>query len=223
MSGSWEGSLNPAIIEMTALSTRFGNVFLMRFLGLGALWFACALRVRSQGLAISLLAGLLLASLGPISHAAAGSSDTLSIGAISDAAHLLTAGFWLGGLVVLAMFLRRNREDQASLLGALRLFSTWGSLAVAMLVITGSISAISILPVQDMSLDNAYFDLLLVKVGLASVMIGLAALNRWHFVPALRTDGERAIQHLLASVVGEIGLAIGIVSIVGLLGLMAPH
>jgi putative copper resistance protein D len=223
MSGSWQGSLDPSIIETAATGTRFGHIFLGRFVGLAALWFMCVLAMRSYGRGVSILAGLLLASLGPVSHAAASGSDIASVGAISDAAHLLTAGFWLGGLLILAMFLQRQWTDRNSLLGALRLFSIWGTVAVAVLVITGLINTIRILPISEISLHNSYFDLLAVKVGMASLMIGLAALNRWHFAPALRTSGERAVQHLQASVRSEIVLACAIVAIVGMLGLMAPH
>jgi putative copper resistance protein D len=223
MSGSWRGSLDPAILQLAALDTRFGQIFVGRFIGLAALWLMCVPGLRPHSPGVAILAGFLLASLGPISHAAASGSDIAIFGAINDAAHLLTAGFWLGGLVVLALLLRRHWGDRDSLIGALRLFSIWGTTAVAVLVITGLINTISILPVSDMSLRNSYFDLLLVKVGLASVMIGLAALNRWRFAPALRTGGERAMQHLAASVGSEIVLGFTIVAIVGVLGLMAPH
>jgi copper resistance protein D len=223
MSGSWRGSLDPAILQLAAFDTRFGHIFLGRFIGLAALWLMCVLGLRPHSPGVAILAGVLLASLGPISHAAATGSDIAILGAINDAAHLLTAGFWLGGLVVLALFLRRHWGDRDSLLGALRLFSIWGTAAVAVLVVTGLINAISILPVSAMSLRNSYFDLLLVKVGLASLMIGLAALNRWRFAPALRRGGERAMQHLAVSVGSEIALGFTIVAIVGVLGLMAPH
>ena len=223
MSGSWQGSLNPATLELAATGTRFGHIFLGRLFGLAALWFLCVFGVRSHSLGASILAGLLLASLGPISHAAATGSDIASLGALNDAAHLLTAGFWLGGLAVLAMFLQRHWSDPASLLGALRLFSIWGTPAVALLVFTGLINAVSILPFSEMSLRNSYFDLLLVKVGLASAMIGLAALNRWHFAPALRTRGKRATRHLATSVGSEIVLGFAVLAIAGLLGLMPPH
>jgi putative copper resistance protein D len=73
------------------------------------------------------------------------------------------------------------------------------------------------------SLRSSYFDLLLVKVGLAAVMVGLAALNRWHFGPALRNGGESATRNLARSIGGEIGLGMLVVGIVGCLGLMAPH
>lgn len=223
MSGSWQGSLDPAVLRPAAFDTRFGEIFLGRFICLVVLWLMCALGIESDRPGVVILSGLLLASLGLVSHAAAGDSGIVSIGAIGDAAHLLTAGFWLGGLLVLAMFVRRHWADPLSLLGALRLFSIWGTAVVALLVVTGLINAISIVPLSMMSLRNPYCELLLVKVGLATMMIGLAALNRWHFAPALRTGGEKAKQRLSASVGSEIVLGFTIVAIVGLLGLMAPH
>jgi copper resistance protein D len=222
MSGSWEGSLDPAVLQIAALDTRFGQIFLGRFVGLVTL-LMFAFRMRPDSLGVAILAGVLLASLGPISHAAAIGGDVGIVGAVNDAAHLLTAGFWLGGLMVLAIFLQRHWTDPTSLLGALRLFSIWGTAVVALLVISGLINAISIVPLSMMSLHNPYFILLLVKIGLASVMIGLAALNRWRFAPALRTGDERATQRLAASVGSEIALGFAVVAVAGMLGLMAPH
>jgi putative copper resistance protein D len=223
MSGSWQGSLDPRILQLAATDTRFGRIFLGRFIGLAALWLMCARGARLNSLSITLLAGLLLASLGPVSHAAASGGDIAIAGAANDAAHLLTAGFWLGGLVVLVMFVRRHWTDAASLLGALRLFSIWGTAVVGLLVVTGLINAISILPLPEMTLRNDYFDLLLVKVGLASVMIGLAALNRWHFAPALRTGGDKATRRLAYSVGIEIVIGFTVVAVAACLGLTSPH
>jgi putative copper resistance protein D len=223
MSGSSQGSFDPATLEVAATATRFGHIFVGRFIGLVALWLMCVLGMRSKHLGVPILAGLLLASLGPISHAAATGTDIASVGAISDAAHLLTAGFWLGGLLVLAMLLQRHWRDRDSVVGALRLFSTWGTAAVAVLVISGLINAILIVPPTMMSLRNSYFGLLLVKVGLAFAMIGLAALNRWRLAPAFRRGGEGAMQHLTASVGSEIALGFTIIAIAGLLGFISPH
>ena len=223
MSGSWQGSVDPSTLELAATGTRIGQIFLGRVVGLGALWFTCVVTMRSHSPSIAILAGLLLASLAPISHAAASSGDIAIIGAANDAAHLLTGGFWVGGLMVLALFVSRHWTDSAALLGALRLFSIWGSLVVALLVITGLITAVSILPLSAMSFHNAYFGLLLVKVGLALAMIGLAALNRWRFAPALRNGGGSAARHLARSIGVEIVLGVTVVGIAGYLGLMAPH
>jgi len=221
MSGSWQGSLDPSILQLAALHTRFGEIFLARLVGLVVLWLLCAATPNRPALPI--LAGLLLASLAPISHAAASGGDIALAGAASDAAHLLLAAFWLGGLMVLALIISSRWSDPRALVGPLRIFSTWGSCAVVLLVLTGVINALSILPFHAMSLRNPYFELLLLKVGLAAIMVGLAALNRWRFAPALPSGGETEMRHLASSVGLEIMLGILVVAIVGYLGTMAPH
>lgn len=223
MSGSWQGSVDPSVLRLAATDTRFGQIFLGRFVALAVLWMICVIRMRPDRPEVWNLAGVLLASLAPISHAAATGGDVPIIRATNDAVHLVTGGFWLGGLIVLMMLVPAHRSQPGGLLGPLRLFSIWGIFVVALLVLTGVINAASILPMAAVSLRSSYFDLLLVKVELAAVMVGLAALNRWHFGPALRNGGESATRNLARSIGGEIGLGMFVVGIVGCLGLMAPH
>ena len=69
----------------------------------------------------------------------------------SDAVHLLTAGFWIGGLAVLVVLFRRKEPN---ILLALSLFSDWAMIAVLLLVMTGLINAASIIlggQIMDMS------------------------------------------------------------------------
>ena len=223
MSGSWQGSVDPSVLRLAATDTRFGQIFLGRFVALAVLWMICVIRMRPDRPEVWNLAGVLLASLAPISHAAATGGDVPIIRATNDAVHLVTGGFWLGGLIVLMMLVPAHRSQPGGLLGPLRLFSIWGIFVVALLVLTGVINGASILPMAAVSLRSSYFDLLLVKVELAAVMVGLAALNRWHFGPALRNGGESATRNLARSIGGEIGLGMFVVGIVGCLGLMAPH
>jgi putative copper resistance protein D len=223
MSGDWQGSLDPAVLRLAASGTRFGQIFGVRIIGLCALCCVCFAWMRSNSVKVPIFAGLLLASLAPVSHAAAGDGDAVTIGTASDAAHLLAGGFWLGGLVVLALIIFRLRPRPAGLVGPLRVFSFWASLAVALLVFTGSINLLLIVPVADMSLRNPYFALLLVKIGLAAVMIGLAGLNRWRFTAALASGDEWAVRPLASSVGLETVLAFLVAAIVGYLGTMAPH
>jgi copper resistance protein D len=223
MSGAWQGSFDPAILELAATATRFGHIFLARLIGMIGLSAVCILRRGAKPLIVAILSGLLLASLAPISHAAATGGEIAVLGATNDAVHLLAAGFWLGGLVVLALLICRCSTDATALIGPLRIFSIWGAAVVALLVSSGVINAFSILPLSAMSLHNSYFDLLLVKVGLAAVMVGLASLNRWRFAPALPSGGDQQVRHLARSVGLEIALGFLVVAIVGYLGTMAPH
>ena len=73
-----------------------------------------------------------------------------------------------------------------------------------------------------MSLRNPYFELLLVKVGLAAAWSDLPR-KPWRFAPALPSGGETEMRHLASSVGLEIMLGILVVAIVGYLGTMAPH
>ena len=76
-------------------------------------------------------------------HAALASpAGFAAIGTILDGVHLLTAGFWIGGLVVLAALFRRKEPN---MLLALSLFSDWAMIAVLLLVMTGLIDAAQVL------------------------------------------------------------------------------
>lgn len=219
MSGSWLGSVDPSTLELAASGTRFGQIFLVRLVGLVLLWI---LAVSANRIAVPIVAALLLALLGPVSHAAATGGDVALIGAANDAVHLMTAGFWLGGLMILALLLFEYWRKPAELLEPLRLFSTWGSFVVALLVVTGLLNAVSILPASAWSLHNAYFRLLAIKVACALGMIALAALNRWRFAPILRSEGKTA-KRLAGSIGVEIVLGVTVVAIASYLGLMAPR
>lgn len=223
MSGSWKGALDPATLELTGSATRFGHIFLPRLIGLVALCAVCVVPRRRNGIALPILAGLLLVSLAPVSHAAASDNDSAILGAASDAAHVLAAGWWVGALAALTLMIAGRREDPAALSASLRLFSAWGSFVVGLLVLTGVANALMILPPAAMSLHNLYFTLLLVKVGAALLMMALAALNRWRLAPALQGRGTSSVLNLSRSVGVELVLGLVIVGIVGYLGTMAPH
>ncbi|HEX5257491.1 MAG TPA: CopD family protein [Sphingomicrobium sp.] len=223
MSGSWQGSVDPSVLRLAASATRFGHIFAARFIGLIGLCFLCMLMDRPAGAVLAILAGLLLVSLAPISHAAASGGDIAVVGAASDATHLLAAGLWLGGLMALALVIRRCWGEAAALMGPLRIFSILGTVVVIFLMLSGVANALSILPLRTMALHNPYFDLLLVKIALALVMAGLASLNRWRFAPAMPTGGGGAVRRLATSVGVELALGLFIVTIVGYLGTMAPH
>jgi putative copper resistance protein D len=223
MSGSWTNSTDPSTLALAAFATRFGRIFVARLAGLAALWCMCALKA-PRPLARSILAGLLLASLAPVSHAAAATGGEVAIlGAANDALHLLTAGFWIGGLMVLAMLVPQHWGSPKELLGPLRIFSLWGTIVVALLVVTGLINAASILPIPGMFLHSVYFGLLAVKVGFAMTMIALASLNRWRLAPAIRNEQAGSVRNLARSVGLEIALGIAVIGIAGLLGLVSPH
>jgi putative copper resistance protein D len=135
--------------------------------------------------------------------------------------HLLTAGFWTGGLVTLALLIHEHVHAPAKLIAPLRLFSVWGTYAVAALVLTGVVNAVSILGLSVPHL-SLYRSILATKIALAAAMIGLAIFNRWRVAPVLTRDAA-APSRLKLTVAAELALAVAVVSIVGYLGVLPPE
>jgi len=222
MSGDWHAAFDPASIQAVAAETEFGRIALARIAGLGLLWLLCLLQNPWPGRAAILLAALLLGALGLTSHAAASSGGFASIRAANDSVHLLAAGFWLGGLIVLAVLVARHHHEPVTLRGPFQLFSAWGTIAVALLILSGVSNAAVILPVKSVSAHSAYAQLLAAKITLALAMIALAVVNRMQLVPALRDGDSMTARFLARSVRAEILLGALVVGIVGYLGLMPP-
>ena len=141
----------------------------------------------------------------------------------NDALHLLSAGAWLGALVPLAVILLRAHTgplppDSST---ALRRFSVTGHLAVATVLATGATNMVFVLgwPSQW---TTPYQSLLAAKIALVLTMVGLAVINRYVFVPALKRDPERAMRSLLCGTLAEITLGTVVVFLVAVFGTLDP-
>jgi putative copper resistance protein D len=222
MSGDWHNAIDLQTVALVVSSTHFGHVWIARIGGLMLLVSGCYFWNPARASALPLLTGLLLASLGLVSHAAAGSGKFDLMRAANDAAHLLTAGFWLGALLVLTMLARRHRQEPHKLYAPFRLFSLWGTYTVAILVVTGLVNVALILPGRALRLNNIYADLLSVKVSIALAMIGLAAVNRSILLPGLHNGEANASRQMRYNTLVEIALGVTVVAIVGYLGMTAP-
>ncbi|HEY2836412.1 MAG TPA: CopD family protein [Rhizomicrobium sp.] len=214
--------IDPAAVRLVASATEFGRIAIWRIGGLAALLALCLSPARARTGVLTGLTALLLASLGLTSHAAAAAGPWPFLRAGNDALHLLTAGFWIGGLVVLAALVGENHLRPLDLSAPFRLFSRWGTPAVTLLVLSGVTNAGFILPLRSISRGNAYADVLAVKITLALGMIILAVVNRLELVPALAGGGGKVAKRLAYSVFAEVLLGALVIFIVGYLGQMAP-
>ncbi len=204
-----------------ATQTDYGRVFLVRLVLLIVVSVLCA-RGGRAGL-IAIVAGMALALVASTSHAAAAGSPELGwLRAANDAAHLLTAGFWVGGLVALVPQVVPRIADRARLIGLLTLFSRWGVVSVALLLTAGTVDAVAILYTPGMRWSGTYIGLLAVKIVLAFVMVSLALTNRFGVLPALRRGEKEAEETIPLTVLAELVAALTILAIVGVLGLTAP-
>jgi putative copper resistance protein D len=205
-------AMDSEAVMTTATDTLFGQFFLGRMAALLGIGLLLALR-RGKSL-IVLLSALALVLPAATSHAAASSpAGFAAIGAIADAVHLLTAGFWIGGLAILLLLFRRREPN---MLLALSLFSDWAMVAVLLLVMTGLINGASILLGQEGKPSLLYVAALGIKLALVAGMIGLAAFNRFRLMPQGRE--VRIARHTAM----ELAAGLVVVLIAGLLGQLQP-
>ena len=202
------GELTRGAVVEAATASLFGQIFLVRLAALLGLFFAC-----KHDRAAVLLAAIALALPAVTSHAAASSPARFAaIGMSLDAMHLLTAGFWIGGLAVLATLFARR---EAKIFPALSLFSEWALGAVLLLAMTGLVNAASIL--LGGGGDAApYLAVLGIKLALVLAMLGLAAVNRFKLMPRAQ-DAKIARNARL-----ELGLGVMVVLLAGALGQLPP-
>ena len=204
------GTLDRQAVIQTAMATQFGQLFLVRILALLALTFT----IRRDTRPGILLAAIALALPAATSHAAASSPAGFAVlGTTLDAVHLLTAGFWIGGLAVLAILFRRGEPN---ILLALSLFSDWAMMAVLLLVMTGLINGASIILGDKGAPSALYLTVLGAKLALVAAMLALAAANRFRLMPRGR---DAAIARNAGL---ELALGIIVVLLAGTLGQLQP-
>jgi putative copper export protein len=140
-----------------------------------------------------------------------------------DVVHLLAGAVWPVGLVPLAIFLAPTKSRVAALGAAdcavVQRFSQASFAAVLVLVATGVANSWLMLSSWGALVTSAYGRLLVAKVLVVAVMIGLGAINRYRFLPALHVG---AAPRLARTVAAESVLAVVVLLIVGLMGMTPP-
>ena len=146
---------------------------------------------------------------------------------LSDAVHLVASGVWIGALVVFSrlvtMSVRADREEDLKMVhDALARFAGVGTLAVGTLTLSGMTNPGLFLS----SLDSAYGQLLLAKLGVFGAMLALAGANRFLLTPRLSAtlDGRgrlrTAVNALRMSVLIETALGFIVLALVAWLGVL---
>ncbi len=130
---------------------------------------------RTDGIILAILAGATLFTWPLAGHPAASPAPAVSV--LVDAVHLGSMAVWLGGLVMLAGFLL-PRADERELDAILPIWSRWATLAVAALLLGGTVQALIEVATPAALVDTSYGRLLLAKIGLFVLVIAVAAYSR---------------------------------------------
>jgi putative copper resistance protein D len=223
--------------------TRFGHDWALRGLLAVPLIACLILAARQRRSAVATAAAWLalvlsaaeLAMLAGAGHAVAGVGWPGYLQLFGDAAHLLAAGAWIGGLLPLALLFAaaRRAEGSSCALAAreatLRL-STVGVLAVGTLLVTGLLNAVFLVGSVPALLGTDYGHLLTLKIALFLTMVAFAAINRQWLTPQLAdapsasTPGanKNTLRQLQRNSLIEAGLGAAVLTVLGALGTTPP-
>ncbi len=175
------GRFDPALTLEYTLTTLHGRWMMARLgLALVALFILLTARWRVP---FALASVGLLTSFSALSHGAAMYGPPALL---ADLGHTVAATLWGGAILYTALGWRglgAHRE------GALGRVSSLGLGSVGLLFATGIYASLLHIERPEVLTTTLYGRTLLVKLALVGVILGIAALNRWHFLPKLRAHG----------------------------------
>ncbi|HEY4081621.1 MAG TPA: CopD family protein [Burkholderiaceae bacterium] len=211
----------PAAFSLGALNAALHSSFGTSS-GVAMLGAACVLLLALAGREAFrpwlLLAGaaLCISSFAFTGHAAASPSRVIASAALC--VHVLAASFWLGSLIGLSSLLRGDRERASQALGR---FSRVAVVMVGVLLAAGIVLVCLQLGSPRELVQSSYGQLIMLKTGLLLLLLALAALNRYVWVPRLQEQGRSVA--LVHSVRAEIVLMLAVLLATAALVQTSPH
>jgi len=162
------------------MSSRFGVVLLVRLAVLAVAAVLLRPLVNGAGGPADRVLVLGLAVIGAVTWPLAGhpaGSPVAPVSIVVDAMHLGGVSVWLGGLVMLALFLVR-RADQPEREAILPIWSRWAGLAVSVVLLAGLVSALIEVGTPTALVGTTYGRYILIKLALVGLLIGAASQAR---------------------------------------------
>lgn len=216
-------------LRTTLFSTRYGDLWLARIIGLAALavlltftsW-ARPWRRRWIGLAALAVSGALAVPFSLNSHANAQTTGrTFAIAA--DVAHLIAASLWGGGAIILliALWSLRSKLPEGGLrqlmVVVIPRFSFLALAAWVMLAASGAYAAWLDVASIDGALDTTYGNAFLIKMALAVVLLGFGATHLLVVTRRLSSavSGDRWSRRFLVTLTAEVVAIAGILLVTG--------
>jgi putative copper export protein len=209
------GHVDAAFVWDYANATRHGMASYIRVGCLAVL--VLILFLRQNNLITKTLFSLVgigfLATFSGISHAASMSSTAM----VADLIHFIAGSMWAGAVIYSAILPIGSQELFAVMI---RRVSSIGLSSVVALVITGVYTVYVHISMTNGFFVSPYAKVLYVKLAVVLIILMIAALNRWHFVPNL-LEKRRGFRRILAT---EAALLLVVLITTGLLTVSAlPH
>lgn len=221
MANGWR-DIGSAAVWQAVLQTRFGEAWQWQLVAALAGCLALLLKgtLRQQMLLLSGIGQLI--GLAFVGHAAILDGAVGWLQRSNQMAHLLSAAFWAGGLLPVLLLMREARQSATryDAIRTLMRFSRFGHLAVALVIISGVINSLLLLPAWPPT--GLYSRLLLAKSLLVTFMCGIALFNRYWLVPRFQRSGERAQALFMLATLAEIVLAALVLLLVSVFATLEP-
>jgi copper transport protein len=189
------------------LGSRYGTAHLVRLgvLGVSLILLRPLVRGKSWG-----SDRVLLAVLGVVGFATwsvsghPGASPVPMITVIADMIHIGAMSVWLGGLLMLFLFLL-PQGNAVELSAIVPIWSRWATYAVGTLVLTGVAQGLVQVGTFSALVSTTYGRLILIKVALICVTLGVASLSR-RLVAPIATETPGATQKMRMIVLYEVAI-----------------
>lgn len=182
----WAGMIDPEIVAIS-LEGPLGQSTYIRLGGLALILLAALLR--PLRVPATLFGAIMVAGSFALTGHATREPQWLLGGLITF--HLLAVAYWFGALVPLYR-LTRFEGSAAHAAEIADRFGKQASIIVPMLILAGGTFAYVLLGGVEPLWSSGYGRMLVAKVAIVGVVLGIAALNKWRFVPALAADGADA-------------------------------
>ncbi|MFC4070639.1 copper resistance CopC/CopD family protein [Actinoplanes subglobosus] len=138
-------------------------------------------------------------------------SPVAGVSVVIDALHLGAMAVWVGGLVMLFGFLLPRATGRE--LGAiLPIWSRWAMTAVGVLVFAGVVQALIEVSDFDGLINSTYGRMILAKIGLAALVIGVAAFSRKLVSKRAEDDSPGPLRRIVLAELAIIAVILGVTS-----------
>ena len=198
MGDGWQDTLSWEVL-LGVLGTAFGQIW--RWELLCSIILLAVLFIRPMKIRLHLILILSIVMLGLhafVGHAAMYDGIIGMLHRFNQFIHLISAAYWFGGLwpfLICIQFLRHKNElatgIDKQIIRSMTRFSQIGHIAVGLVLITGVISSMVLLPDWPFVYSSSeYQSLLWLKIVLVSGMVLLALGNRYIIVPSIKQKGR---------------------------------